>query len=423
MRHRERGMLYPLPIYCGTRDYDFVFPYGNGPWTYPYDYVRTTYAYADMIEEEECWDELHPGPPFRSGGPLDIVKCRTDSDSVKGHTSLIDSTGMRRWNGGFLPSYAIENLLDCSTVEEALLSDFGDVYGFGATGWNKFRPTKPAVDLGQFLGEIKEVPHMLSQTARGFHDLWKSLGGHPRLFMPKSVANHWLNTQFGWLPFLRDVSSFIKVTNDLDKHVKQLARDNGQWVKRGGSVTKSEESEVVLDNPTMCGLWPALDTYFYSGAPYGSQFATRKTSQTVWFEGRFRYWIPNIGDSPMNWRSLLKIYGLTPSPSLVWELTPWSWLVDWCTNAGDVVANLTSMWLDNLAAKYAYIMGTTTQSVSYTGKANLLSGPVIGNWSCDVTRKMRVPASPFGFGLTGGDFSARQWSILLALGISRLSVK
>lgn len=424
MRHRERGMLYPLPIYCGTRDYDFTYPYGNGPWTNPGTYTRTSYSGADMKTEEECWDELHPGPPFRSGGPLDIVKCRTDSDALKGHTTnLIDSSGMRRWNGGFLPSYPIESLLDCSTVADALASDYGDVFGYGATGWNKFRPTRPETDIGQFLGEIKEVPRMLSQTAKGFHDIWKSMGGSARLFAPKSVANHWLNTQFGWFPFLRDVSSFIKTTNELDKHMKQLARDNGSWIRRGGNVTKSEESEIVLNEPTTNGLWPALETQFYSGAPYGSRKATRKTSQTVWFEGKFRYWIPNIGDSPWNWRSLLKIYGLTPSPSLVWELTPWSWLVDWCTNVGDVIGNLTSMWLDNLAAQYAYVMGTTTQSVSYTGKANLLGGPVTGTWNCSIERKLRIPASPFGFGLTGDDFDPRQWSILLALGISRLSIK
>jgi hypothetical protein len=103
-------------------------------------------------------------------------------------------------------------------------------------------------------------------------------------------------------------------------------------------------------------------------------------------------------------------------------LTPWSWLSDWVTNIGDVMASMSSIMFDNLCAKYAYVMGTTSQRVDYEGRNNykLPTGPMTETWYAEYIRKSRVAASPFGFGLTNSDFTARQWSILAALGLSRL---
>jgi hypothetical protein len=104
----------------------------------------------------------------------------------------------------------------------------------------------------------------------------------------------------------------------------------------------------------------------------------------------------------------------------VWELTPWSWLADWFTNVGDVVANMSTGYAENLAAQYAYVMGTTQISTCWDTSLNTKQGVIHNSSGYTETYKHRVGASPFGFGLTSNDFSARQWSILAALGLSRL---
>jgi hypothetical protein len=114
---------------------------------------------------------------------------------------------------------------------------------------------------------------------------------------------------------------------------------------------------------------------------------------------------------------------LNLTPEVVWELLPWSWLIDWYSNVGDLLLNIVQQPDENRAARDAFLMRTTELNLVLNSIADFkvtLGGPFHDTWTVRITRKERVEASPFGFGLVGDDFSARQWSILAALGLSRL---
>lgn len=369
---------------------------------------------------EWCADELHPGPPYLEGGPLDIIKYETNQYEPKVDVSV--SKGFWKRIGPHLPAIWPSSHLGVPTSPAGLIeADWGDGSQYGAKGWNKFRPTHSGAEIGVFLGEFREVPRMLMTSAKGFAALWRGMGGWKKGFGPKSVANHWLNTQFGWRPFLNDLRQFYTSCLNFDKAIKQLRRDNGRWVRRGGTVSTDSWTSVPIDDQGVnIGLYPAGPTAVYQ-APYGSRKLVIQYDQRVWFKGSFRYWIPGKPDS-WQWkaRAVAQIFGLQPNPSLVWELTPWSWLIDWVSDAGDAVANLSSILFDNLSAKYAYIMTHTQKRATFTGGANFVSGKRSADWYAQVERKQRSVGSPFGFGLSPGDFSARQWSILAALGLTRL---
>ena len=422
VRRRERGeyVSTPLPI-CGTGYYDLYYPYGDGPWTNPRNQWMALYGGPYPSNVEVCLDELHPGPPYKTGGPLDKYELVTDQFENKCPVDV--SNYMYRYAGEHLPTRWPTSYLDHGTMP-SLEGDstWGDASQFGAAGWKKFRPTKPKAGLGVFLGEIRETPRMLKTTAKGFHDVWKRMGGRGTGPMgPKAAANHFLNTQFGWFPFLRDLRDFYYVTKNLDKHLKQVRRDNGKWIRRRGSVSREQNVEVLVNDSNIIGLFPAMSSYLYTTSNYGSRIVTRKFTQRAWFEGAFKYWIPG---NPESWHWKLKavsmLYGIQPNPSVLWNLTPWSWLVDWCSSVGDVLDNLSSIAYDGLCAKYAYVMATTEQEVRYEGTSNYLTGPVTAQWFARITRKSRAKASPFGFGLSSTSFSAKQWAILSALGLTRL---
>lgn len=420
MRFRERqSEMTDSSVVVGQQWYDFVPPYGNGPWVSPYTYRKYYYG-SHYHNREQTWDELHPGPPYKKGGPFDTIKYSTDQYVIKGNCTAI--YGMKKYTGGFLPNIFPSSYLDYSNPADAKAADWGgDLADKGAKAWNRFRPTRSDAEMGVFLGEIREVPRMLKTTAKGFRDVWKSMGGSVSGFGPKSVANHWLNTQFGWFPFLADLQAFHKATVNLDARMKQLRKDNNQWIKRGGTLERTTDVEVVVED-LVTGHTPTLSTTLYSQTPYGTRRVIRDYVQRIWFEGRFKYWIPSLGKSPWNVRELAHIYGFMPSPALVWNLTPWSWLIDWCSDAGDAIANLSSIAFDNLCAKYAYLMCSTAQRCILTASSFLQppAGTVTTSWFAELERKQRLEASPFGFGLDGFDFTTRQWSILSALGITRL---
>jgi len=117
---------------------------------------------------------------------------------------------------------------------------------------------------------------------------------------------------------------------------------------------------------------------------------------------------------------------------LLYSVLPWSWLVDWFANVGDILDNMSSNAVDNETLTNAYSMRTVEDletvdiRVSWDDYDQPSSGfPELAVFipggsdtysaSFRKTNKLRYQASPFGFGLKFGDFTRRQLAILAAL--------
>lgn len=368
-----------------------------------------------------CFDQTHPGPPYKCGGPVDIWKKTMyplelgdfDLSIVK---SASDPTNMYHTFGKWHPTEGLAAMSNPS----GWLTTWGDGSSYGATAWNKYKPGKPGADLSVFIGELRDIPRMFQLRLRKFKDL----------------GNLYLNYQFGWRPFLRDIRKFIDTTQKLAKTLQYFRNNNGKPVRRGG-IVHLEETSVKSDVVGSCADPPPTGlTYYHYKLPLPSPRYQKVTYnyQKVWFDAVFQFWIPDI-DSP-EWISRVRrrLYGLNVSPSVVWELIPWSWLIDWFTNIGDIMSNLSSSdSADNLVARYAYLMTHTIQRVTYATTAPVvfykkrygINGPGdtwtphILPWYIQWERKQRVAASPYGFSLSWPDFTLRQLAILAALAITR----
>lgn len=116
-----------------------------------------------------------------------------------------------------------------------------------------------------------------------------------------------------------------------------------------------------------------------------------------------------------------KVLGLELTPETLWNLAPWSWAVDWVSNAGDVVSNISDWANDGLVLKYGYMMEETSVTDVYTfdGPSGLPGNHQPYPVTLQRTVKKRIRATPFGFGLNWSGFSPRQLAILAALGITK----
>jgi hypothetical protein len=117
-----------------------------------------------------------------------------------------------------------------------------------------------------------------------------------------------------------------------------------------------------------------------------------------------------------------KLFGSALTPDLMWELTPWTWAIDWFSNAGDVLNNVTAFKLAGLVMRYGYIMEESIENRTYempsTGYSSLTGTLPPSSYTKIVKR--RRDANPFGFGLTWEGLSPTQLAITAALGITRL---
>jgi len=309
----------------------------------------------------------------------------------------------------------------------------------GTIGWAKYKPTKSQVGIGQTLGELRtlgglpinakmisEIRDLGKALATPLQSLRGTLGREGAGGLIRPIGSAHLGYQFGVKPFVKDLQDLSKAVLNFDKRLAQLARDNGRGVRRKGRVSMDD---VLLDLGLSGGsagkrARPILAAQAWNGITTAS--STRRTSLEFWFSARFRYWLDptrlGYGGIPTRERHQLTriLYGIDPTNvHLIWQLMPWSWLIDWVVPLGPLIDNLVNDHTDHLTADYAYIMG---RSVTY--EEHYVEGSIMGQPFRTTTTilnivQQRAVASPYGFGLSFTGFSLSQLAILAALGVTR----
>jgi hypothetical protein len=296
---------------------------------------------------------------------------------------------------------------------------------FGPQGWARFNPGASDAGLGQALVELRELPRMGIAT---FKELPRILQSRNDFF--RQLGSQYLNLEFGWKPFLRDVKDMINLGHIISKKLQQLSRDNGRGVRRRGTLLKARSRTNTSTNVIAISPTGVTQLQNNLGATRSTEY--RKIDD-IWFSARFRYFIPNTEDPFWRLKAATAAIGVNPNPHLLWQVLPWSWLIDWFTNVGDVLANLSYNSAEDMVADYAYCMRHTKETWRMTAIRNYGTGstqesfPVPDQFTTRQAEnrferelKCRVRASPFGFGLTENSLSVRQWAILEALGLSFL---
>lgn len=412
------------------------------------DHYSASSSWSGLFEK--CWDQTNPGPPFMTGGPLTSVKTSLPHHVIKGvgvYESPINSdpvdqgfgTGHHRYTGGWGdPDFFGDNWNESkySTLgyDQSDPNIFKPLGLLAAGAYAKLRPKIEHAGMGVALAEARDIPRMMKGTAKQFSDIWNAMGGRSSggIMQPKRLSNDFLNIQFGWIPFLNDMRQFYDVYQNSKKYIARLRRDNNQWVKRYRN-DKIIESETYISfepgNRVNPGPGFQLGAALYSNNP--QSHLIQRTSTQVWYEGRFKYYRSEFDESRPGSDSLfgdiqrqMTLYGARISPSNIYKATPWTWLIDWFTNVGDVVDRASDAGMDGVVSKYMYLMHHDVREIILRQFLHMKYG---GTLTMDFSRKAdikrRVSAdTPYGFGLTWETLSPRQLAILGALGISRRQV-
>lgn len=281
-------------------------------------------------------------------------------------------------------------------------SDYTDVPSYGPTGFARARPDRSLFNYGQSVVEARDIPRMLK----------------PRVEQFKDIADYYVGVEFGWKPVLSDIKKMYHIGDRLNRIVAAIHRNNGKPVRRTARVLHSVDTQNLFDYQGSVGtVYNGKALFGHPASWYTHPYWTlnfRKT-RDIWFSGSFIDWVDDIDIPEYDFNIKAKLLGFKITPKLVWDLMPWSWLIDWFSNVGDVLSNYSSTWADREVAEYAYIMGSTTREYTWTGS----DGHAL-TWSKKTfTTKCRYAADRFGLQNTA-DLSPTQIAILIALGIARV---
>jgi len=179
---------------------------------------------------------------------------------------------------------------------------------------NPFRYT---ISVPVMILELVEAASLLKLAANNFFSL---------------IGSSHLNLVFGWEATIKDIRTLASITTSIENRIKEF----NQIVERGGSRRRVRLASGGDSSPE------STVSIYSSGL--GSWDAKVNTSYRTKVWGSVR-WVPNRA-KPINFADLTRFNEAckvvldlrTPDASTIWESIPFSWLVDYFVNIGDVLS-------------------------------------------------------------------------------------
>jgi hypothetical protein len=280
-----------------------------------------------------------------------------------------------------------------------------------AMGLARTNPNKSSIDVPVFVLELGDLPRMVRDWGRVLlKKPHKIASGKDLRTLPRSVSQKYIEWTFGLDLLIRDVATLLDVQGQVDRKVKTL--------KRLGDPLATSSSAKVWSGRTSSAVTSQYATTLFQ--EHRMVHYRNVTDFECWVSTKWKPAIPlPTSDHELRQRAFRLVYGLDISISTLWEAMPWSWLIDWFSDVGDVLAaNRNSIPVTHGGS---CIM---RQSISHT-EVDHLELPVVGDtlslihppyMRVDKTRTVMGDAAP-RLELNLPFLSGKQLSILSALAV------
>lgn len=418
------------------------------PVNYGKDFAQVTYrGYVEALHYSQSNPRLNGN--YVGGGPFHMTRLTRDVCSGPGVTHRRNDVV---WTGSLMPATRMPRdipVVSASSSQSTIATSMGlDTYqnlanasvarGDYARGYARTRPGQPQAGLGQFIIELRDLPSVTglalyragmlrSVPFRDIPGLIQHLVGKFR-----ALGSEYLNLVFGWQPFVKDLQEIYHLSKSIDKQMAQIIRDNRKGIRRRTTLSSST-STVPYTTSYQASFYGVTGPPSWTSGS-GTVTSVTTTTEKIWYVAKYSYYIPDTNSWGWNARARAALFGVLPTPGLLWEVLPFSWMADWFGSVGDVLNNLSPNAVDNLVAHYAYVMRhlrvehSVTASGSCVAFHNQYGNDIPATSYSVIARgmsesKSRFPAFAglaFFPGGSPGPLSGRQTAILAALGLSRV---
>lgn len=218
---------------------------------------------------------------------------------------------------------------------------------------SRLSPVRKEFSLGRSVAELRELPRSIKATAESWLLARETLSRKQKISTRRgtSAPGEYVNISFGWLPIYRDVIRMLSMPERISRRVNRLMYRNGldntfrTRFPLGSFPVSSPPSFTfdLLQNESLVGI---------------GTHGTREIELRGMINAGLRF--PALA-LPVLQRDLMRrAWGLYPDPEDVYNLVPWSWLVDWFTGLGDYVDAFNIVNRDPSIINFGFLTGISS---------------------------------------------------------------
>jgi len=194
-----------------------------------------------------------------------------------------------------------------------------DVFQLASQVISRTNPSGAVVDVPVALAELRELPALVKKFGDG---------------LLKNIADGNLRYEFGIKPMINDLKGLLNFQKQFDNRMKLYKKlQTSPMCRKSGP----------LYNATVEGSGGRVTAH--SAHPLLTFSGTIRTMTQREYWG-YCNWTPSEAllkapksDEQLAALARRAVLGLTLDASTVWNLVPWSWLVDWFSNVGEFLEN------------------------------------------------------------------------------------
>lgn len=212
------------------------------------------------------------------------------------------------------------------TVSGTILSDLDDAEAKAARAYvRKVNDFDHAIQGMVVLGEIRETLRMLRNPAKSFYDalsrdyikgLRRHKGGSSAA-LARAARKQWLESVFGWMPFISDMESASELISRLNEERLEF-----RSITAVGLSTKSGNMSTGQSTET----WFTYRSRSYDRAEGKVKYRAKLINEPDAYDYSSLGYLTR--QSGFSWNQFVPT---------AWELLPWSFLFDYFSNIGDVL--------------------------------------------------------------------------------------
>jgi hypothetical protein len=216
------------------------------------------------------------------------------------------------------------------------------------------------------VAELKDLPKSILSLKRTIENFNRQIG----ILSPKDHANlrkylnqrgsrdipgEYVSYHFGWRQIYNDVMDLLAKPIRATNEVNRLMRRSGQPTtfrtisKFAGKTTNT----------------PAFEYYFRIETGYGGTYATehrRRHELRCVVNATFDF--PKLNVPKFKQQLFLHKLGVNPMPTDLYNLVPWSWLLDWFTGLGNYVEAIDIINTDRSLINWGLLTGITKGEIT-----------------------------------------------------------